>query len=323
MELQVNGQKAYAYTGGKPFDAALPTVVFIHGAQNDHSVWLLQSRWFAHHGFGVLAVDLPGHGRSEGGPLPTIQDLADWIELLLERCGAGAAGKNVTLVGHSMGSLTALECASRHPARIARIALIGTAVPMPVSDTLLDAAKNDEPRAIAMINSWSHSPRATFGGYAVPGIWHFGAARRLAERQAPGVLHNDLSACNGLRARHGGRGRPGLPGPDRQRQPRHDDPSQGRRQTGCRHQGREERQPRRRRPRPDGGTARCRARQLARIHPGMSDDAQQEAQHPFPRGSRRPAALGSAALAGGGLGRLPRLRRSPACSTASASRWPA
>jgi pimeloyl-ACP methyl ester carboxylesterase len=70
MDLDINGQKAYAYTGGKAFDATLPTVVFIHGAQNDHSVWGLQSRWFAHHGFGVLAVDLPGHGRSEGDRCP-------------------------------------------------------------------------------------------------------------------------------------------------------------------------------------------------------------------------------------------------------------
>lgn len=196
MELTLNGHAAYAYTGGKAFDAALPTVTFIHGAQNDHSVWLLQSRWFAHHGFGVLAVDLPGHGRSGGPPLPSIEDLADWIELLLEKVGAGDTAKTVSLVGHSMGSLTALECAARHPARIARIALVGTAVPMPVSDALLGAARSDEPKAIDMINTWSHSPRGTIGGNTVPGIWMMGAAKRLAERQPPGVLHNDLAACN-------------------------------------------------------------------------------------------------------------------------------
>ena len=205
MELEINGQAAYAYTGGKPFDAALPCVVFIHGAQNDHSVWGLQSRWFAHHGFAVLAVDLPGHGRSAGRPLPSIEDLADWIALLLEkvmrsgipfRDGAGDTAKNVSLVGHSMGSLTALEGASRHPARISRIALVGTAVPMPVSDALLGAAKDKEPKAIGMINTWSHSPRGTIGGNTVPGMWMLGASRRLMERQKPGVLHNDLAACN-------------------------------------------------------------------------------------------------------------------------------
>lgn len=196
MQIELNGHTAYAYTGGKPFDSRLSCVVFIHGAQNDHSVWGLQSRWFAHHGFAVLAVDLPGHGRSTGDPLPSIEDLADWIELLLEKFGAGDATQNVSLVGHSMGSLTALECASRHPARIARIALVGTAVPMPVSDALLGAAKQKEPKAITMINTWSHSPRGTIGGNTVPGIWLLGASRRLMERQKPGVLHNDLAACN-------------------------------------------------------------------------------------------------------------------------------
>jgi len=196
VQIDINGQAAYAYTGGKPFDAGLPCVVFIHGAQNDHSVWSLQSRWFAHHGFAVLAVDLPGHGRSAGKPLPSVEDLADWIELLLEKVGAGDTAKSVSLVGHSMGSLTALECASRHPARIARIALIGTAVPMPVSDVLLGPAKDNEAKAISMINGWSHSPRGTVGGNTVPGMWMLGAARRLMERQKPGVLHNDLAACN-------------------------------------------------------------------------------------------------------------------------------
>lgn len=200
MQIEIDGQAAYAYTGGKPFDSRLPCVVFIHGAQNDHSVWSLQSRWFAHHGFAVLAVDLPGHGRSAGGPLPSIEDMADWIELLLEKVGAGdtanCAAKTVSLVGHSMGSLTALECASRHPARIARIALIGTAVPMPVSDVLLVPAKENEPKAIGMINAWSHSPSGTIGGNTVPGMWMLGASRRLMERQKPGVLHNDLAACN-------------------------------------------------------------------------------------------------------------------------------
>ena len=200
MQIEINGHTAYAYTGGKPFDAALPCVVFIHGAQNDHSVWGLQSRWFAHHGFAVLAVDLPGHGRSAGTPLATIADLADWVEMLLEKVGAGdtanCAAKNVSLVGHSMGSLAALECASRHPARIARVALVGTAVPMPVSDALLGAAKDKEAKAIGMINTWSHSPRGTIGGNTVPGMWMLGASRRLMERQRPGLLHNDLAACN-------------------------------------------------------------------------------------------------------------------------------
>jgi pimeloyl-ACP methyl ester carboxylesterase len=195
MDLEINGQAAYAYTGGKPFDRALPCVIFIHGAENDHTVWALQSRWFAHHEYSVLAVDLPGHGRSSGTALASIEALADWIGSLIEIVGAGGTA-GCSLVGHSMGSLTALECAARFPERIACIALVGTAVPMPVSDSLLGAARDKEAKAISMINSWSHSALGTMGGNRVPGIWLLGASKRLMERQKPGVLHTDLAACN-------------------------------------------------------------------------------------------------------------------------------
>lgn len=192
MELEVAGNTAFIYSGGKPFAAALPTVVFIHGAQQDHSCWLLQSRWFAHHGYGVLAPDLPGHGRSAGAPLTSVEALADWIVALLDAAGVKQAG----LVGHSMGSMIALDAASRHTERVSAIALIATSVPMPVSPALLAAAKNDEPRAMNMVNVWSHSAHGHVGECAVPGIWMYAANLRLMQRQKPGVMHTDFAACN-------------------------------------------------------------------------------------------------------------------------------
>ena len=69
MYLTVESNKTYIYTANKAFDAGKPTVVFIHGAANDHSVWTLQSRYFAYHGWNALALDLPGHGKSAGKPL--------------------------------------------------------------------------------------------------------------------------------------------------------------------------------------------------------------------------------------------------------------
>ena len=137
MELTVQGRRAYAYTGGKPFDPALPTLVFLHGALHDHSIWTLLARWFAHHGHGVLAVDEPGHGRSEGPPLPDVEALADWTLALLDAAGAQQAA----LAGHSMGSLIALEAAGRAPERITRLVMIGTAYPMKVSEALLTTAR--------------------------------------------------------------------------------------------------------------------------------------------------------------------------------------
>ncbi len=192
MRIEVAGRDVYAYTGARPLDATLPTVVFVHGAGNDHSVWSLQSRYFAHHGRNVLAVDLPGHGRSKGDAMDSIEAIADWIPALLDGAGVGVA----TLVGHSMGALAALECAARHPERVTRIALLGPAAPMPVAEVLLDAAKRDDHVAFELITGWSYSAGKQLGGNTLPGVWLTGNAMRLLERMNPGVLHADLVACN-------------------------------------------------------------------------------------------------------------------------------
>src|SRR5260370_42556011 len=83
VQLVVDGAKIFAGTGGRDFDPALPTVVFLHGAGLDHTVWALLARWFAHRGFDVLAPDLPGHGRSEGEPLESIAAMADFTAALI------------------------------------------------------------------------------------------------------------------------------------------------------------------------------------------------------------------------------------------------
>jgi pimeloyl-ACP methyl ester carboxylesterase len=196
MKFDVAGREAYAYTGGRPFDPARPVVVFVHGAQHDHSVWILQSRYLAHHGYSVLAVDLPGHGRSAGPVLDSVDAMGEWIVALLDAAGADRA----SIVGHSMGSLIALEAAGRAPDRIDRVALIAAAYPMKVSDALLQAARDDEPRAFEMINLWSHSGVSHRPGNPGPGFSVFVENLRLMQRQAPGVLLNDFSACNAYEA---------------------------------------------------------------------------------------------------------------------------
>ncbi len=196
MELDIHGQRAYAYTGGKPFDAALPTAVFIHGAQNDHSVWILQTRYFAHHGFSVLAVDLPGHGRSGGSPLASVEEMADWLNALLDEAGVTKA----ILIGHSMGSLIALEAASRSPSRVQGVALVGTAYPMKVSPALLETSRDREQVAIDWVNLWSHSTIAQKPSAPGPGFWVHGGSQRLMQRIAARnpakVFFTDFSACN-------------------------------------------------------------------------------------------------------------------------------
>ena len=191
MNLVVDGKKAYAYTGGKSFDAKRPSVVFIHGAANDHSDRSCRratsritaatcSRWICRGTGGPRGRRSPRSapwrtGSSPRSTLPAIEQAA--------------------LVGHSMGSLAALECAARHPERVRALALIGTAAPMFVGEPLLNAARENSHDALDMINIWGHSSAAQIGGNSAPGLWMTGAYLRLIERAKPQVLYVDLKAC--------------------------------------------------------------------------------------------------------------------------------
>ena len=197
MKLDVNGREAYAYTGGKPFDPALPCVVFIHGAMHDHSGWTLLARWCAHHGFGVLALNQPGHGRSPGPPLSSVEALADWTLALM----TAASAQQATLVGHSMGTLIALEAAARAPERVARLVLLGTAYPMKVSDALLNTAREAPQKAIDMVNALSISTTASKPSYPGPGMWVHGSNRALMRNQQAistdiNLFEHDFKLCD-------------------------------------------------------------------------------------------------------------------------------
>jgi pimeloyl-ACP methyl ester carboxylesterase len=192
MQINVSGARVYAYTGSRGFEPALPTIVFVHGAAHDHSVWALQSRYFAHHRRNVLAVDLPGHGRSGGEPPASVEAIGEWLTALLDVTRI----EHAALVGHSLGALAVLEAAGRHPERVETIALLGPSVPMPVADALLDAAKANDHLAYELITGWSYAPGHQLGGNQQPGVWMTGNALRLMERSLPGALYSDLLACH-------------------------------------------------------------------------------------------------------------------------------
>jgi pimeloyl-ACP methyl ester carboxylesterase len=197
VESAGGSRRAYVYTGGKPFDRTASAVVFLHGALHDHSVWTLLARWFAHHGRAVLAPDLPGHGRSEGPPLESVEALAGWVLGLLDAAGVERAA----LVGHSMGSLIALEAAARAPQRVERLVLLGTAFPMTVAPALLETARDAPQRAIDLVNAYSHSSFAAKPGYPGPGSWLHGANRALMRRVQAGwsegnLFLTDFEVCN-------------------------------------------------------------------------------------------------------------------------------
>jgi pimeloyl-ACP methyl ester carboxylesterase len=196
MIVTVNGVDAYFYQGGKAFNPAQPTAVFIHGAQNDHSVWILQTRYFAHHGYNVVAVDLPGHGRSKGKALASVEEMADWVLAVMDAAGVDKA----VMIGHSMGSLIALEASHKAPGRVSHLAMLGSTYPMKVSDALLDTAKNNEPAAIDMVNIFSHSSIAQKPSSPGPGFYTMNGAQRLMQRMSAinpeQLFYTDFFACN-------------------------------------------------------------------------------------------------------------------------------
>ena len=191
MEFRVDGEPTFAATGGRVFDPAKPAILFVHGAANNHSVWHLPARHFAHHGFSVAAIDLPGHGRSAGETPESIDAMGAW----LGRARDALELDRAVLAGHSMGALIALSAAAAEPERTEKLILLGPSTAMPVHDDLLDAARCNDHKAIDLITYWGLSRTSQIGGHRSPGLWMNGGGQRLLESAEDGVLAAGLAAC--------------------------------------------------------------------------------------------------------------------------------
>ena len=188
MELQVNGIRTYASTGGKEFDSSLPTVLFIHGSGMDHRAWALQTRWFAFHGYSVLAPDFPGHSLSDGEAIASIEDMGIWLGDFLNAAGVEKAH----VVGHSQGFLSALELANNHPEKVLSMTGVGTAAAIPVNPALIETAEVAPAKAADMMLQWGFGPAAQYGISAVPGMQPIAIGRQIMSNNPLAV---DLKAC--------------------------------------------------------------------------------------------------------------------------------
>jgi pimeloyl-ACP methyl ester carboxylesterase len=192
MKLSVDGHAVFATTGGSHFDPGKPAVIFLHGAGFDRTVWRLQTRWFAHHGRSVLAVDFPGHGWSEGTALDSIAAMADWTAKLIDDAGV----KQAALVGHSMGALVALDCAARHGGKVRALGLCGVATEMPVHPEMLESAKANTLKVQELMTFWGIGNALHMGGMTSPGLWLRRESLAVLSGNRPNVLLTDLAACN-------------------------------------------------------------------------------------------------------------------------------
>jgi len=191
MRVNTPHGELFVYTGAREHKANQPAVVFVHGTGMDHTVWVLPSRYFARHGYNVLSLDLPGHGKSGGNPVSTIDEMADAVAEVMEAAGIA----NAALVGHSMGSLVTLSAAARYPDKARALALIGTTAPMGVHPAMMTSAANNDHDVIDMITYWGYSKSAQLGGNENPGMWMAGSTLRLLEKAKKDVIHLDLKAC--------------------------------------------------------------------------------------------------------------------------------
>ena len=192
MKLIVDGHAVFATSGGTAFDPTKPAVLFLHGAGFNRTVWRLQTRWFAHHGRSVLAVDLPAHGWSDGPALTSIAAMAEWTASLIEAAGLEKAA----LVGHSMGGLVALEAAARFPDKVRALGLCGVAAEMPVHPEMLESAKADTLKVQELMTFWGIGNALHKGGMVSPGLWLRRESLAVLSANKSGVIHADLAACN-------------------------------------------------------------------------------------------------------------------------------
>ena len=191
METRIDGRMVRCATGGRSLDGDEPSVVLVHGAGGNRTVWQLQTRWIAHHGYRAAAVDLPGHGGSDGPAPGSIAEMGAWLAATVDSLGLAPAH----LVGHSMGTFVVLEAAAQRPEVARSLVLLGTAGAMPVHPALQAAADADDRMAGRLITSWGIGSRAHTGGHASPGMWLIGGNTSLLDRARPGVLAGDLAAC--------------------------------------------------------------------------------------------------------------------------------
>jgi hypothetical protein len=228
MLIQVNGAPTYCYTGGKPFDAAKPTVVFIHGVLNDHSVWILQSATSPTTASTCSRWTCRATAERRRGAL--VRRGGGRLHRRAARCGrrtAGDAGRPQLGLAHCAGSRRAPQRARHAPG----------AGGHGVSDE--GVARADRGLAERPDEGADHGQRV-FTQHAVcaalgAGPGHLGLRRKLGTGparagQQPGgePVPPRLRGLRPLRQRRGGHHPDHLPGafPARRRGP--DDPAQGR-----------------------------------------------------------------------------------------------
>ncbi len=174
----------YHETDLRAENAANIPVVLVHGAGGTHLHWPAQVRRLP--GLWTLAVDLPGHGRTDGLGEQEIRGFAAQLIAWAQAVGFPKA----VWVGHSMGGAIVQTLALEHPQNVHGIGLVATGARLPVNPQLLESTAHAEtfPLAVETIMKWAFSPQTDAR------LRELATQRMLEVRHT--VVHNDFAACN-------------------------------------------------------------------------------------------------------------------------------
>jgi len=176
----------FVSTGGINFDEQKPTIVLMHGSGLNHIVWSLHENFLSSKGYNVLSIDLPGHGNSEGPSLKSIEEISDWVKLLMDILNI----LKISFVGHSQGSLVGIDFASRYSNLISSLVLVAGSHELPVNQDLIDLADAGDEKSVELMMKWGYQgSKAFIGGNPVKKV--INSSREIRE-----VLAVDLKACN-------------------------------------------------------------------------------------------------------------------------------
>ena len=186
MIFQVDNKNVFVSDSGHDIDKKKHTIALLHGSGLSHIVWSLTEQYLSNQNYNVLAIDLPGHGNSEGDCLKSIEEISDWLEKVFKKLNVS----ELTIIGHSQGCLEALEYSLRYSKRVKNLIFIGGSYRMPVNQDLIDLAENGDDKAVQLMMKWSYENYKKFiGGNPVEKI--INSPRNIRE-----VLAIDLIACN-------------------------------------------------------------------------------------------------------------------------------
>ena len=186
MITEIKKKKIFSNDVGHPFDKKKPTIILLHGSGQSHVVWSLTDQFLSDIGYNVYALDLPGHGNSDGESLKSIEEMSSWLDKVIKKIGI----EKLSIIGHSQGCLVALDYSNKFSNKVKKLIFIAGSYEIPVNQSLISLAESGNMESLNLMMKWGYGYSKQFiGGNPLQKILN-------SSREVREVLAVDLKACN-------------------------------------------------------------------------------------------------------------------------------